>query len=381
MDRMKHITICSLLRPLLVVILLCAAVVAQGAAISDPAAQHLDAALEVSRTTYNLPGVGAAIITDDDDMWEGAAGYADLKSRRPVETDTLFSIGSITKTFIAALTLKCVEQDMLALDDSIGTWLSDLPPNAASNIDPAITIRQLLNHTSGIASYTERMIPWFALALNPERRFTHTEVMRLIGPPKFAPGEGWYYSNSNYYILGMILEQVTGAPITEELHAKIFDPLELRATFLDAAEDVSFAVARGYKYRFGRNLLDPLSVHRTGTYSLAWTAGAMVSRPMEIARFFHELFGGNLLSADSLDAMLTTVPADTDGVEYGLGIMKLAGTPRGTIWMHGGMINGYTATVWRVPSEKVTIAVTANRSGAAVDDIAAALLDAFIDVR
>jgi len=356
---------------------LCVVCTAHAAPLPDPVVQHLASALDAARAQAGLPAVSAALITGDNGTWQGAAGCADIKNRQPVDTETLFSLGSITKTFVAALTLILHEQGALSLDDTVGQWLSDLPPNAARNINPSITIRRLMNHTSGIANYTERMLPWLALAVNAERHWSHSEVMRLIGPPAFAPGEGWRYSNSNYYILGMILEAAANAAAADALHAAVLDPLELRSTFLDAAEAVPYPIAHGYQYVFGRDVLDPLSVHRTGTYSLAWTAGALVSRPLDTARFLHELFAGNVLSPDALDEMLDTVPTDTASVEYGLGIMKIETTQYGTIWMHGGLINGYSATMWRVPAEGLSLAVTANRSSADVDSIAAALLDAF----
>lgn len=349
--------------------------------LCDTTADELSSVLETARCEYHIPGLAAALITADNQTWEGNTGYADLQQQAYVDTETLFSVGSITKTFIAALTLKFVEYGRLTLDDTVGMWLPELPYPANRNVNPAITIRQLLNHTSGITNYTDRLLTWLVLAVDAEHQWTHDEVVRLIGRPKFNAGEGWSYSNSNYYLLGMILEKASGKEISRLLHDEVLNPLGLATTFLDAAEDVPFPVAKGYQYVVGRNVLDPLSVHRTGTYSYAWTAGALVSRPYDITRFLHELFAGNVISLTSLNTMLDTVPTGVDDIEYGLGIMKIESRPYGTVWMHGGMIDGYSATVWHIPSKNLTISVTANQNAFNVDTIAAKLVDAFLSAQ
>ncbi|MCX8043212.1 MAG: beta-lactamase family protein [Desulfobacterota bacterium] len=358
------------------IIALFSSVPIQAAPLWDSTPDQRTSILEAARSEFHIPGLAAAIITADNKTWEGVSGYADLKQQDPVDAATLFSIGSITKTFVATLTLKLIEYGLLTLDDTVGTWLPDLPYPANHTVNPSITIRQLLNHTSGIASYTERLIPWLVLAVDAEHQWTHDEVVRLMGPPKFNPGESWSYSNSNYYLLGMILEKASGKAIVQLLHEELFNLLGLETTFLDAAEPVPFPIAKGYQYVFGRTLLDPLSVHRTGTYSYAWTAGALVSRPADVARFLHELFAGHVIASNSLDTMLDTVPTKMEQTEYGLGIMKYESSSYGTIWMHGGMINGYTAAVWHVPAAQSTIAVTANLSGCNVDAVIERLLDA-----
>ena len=366
----------SLLFATAILFIFCAT--AQAHYLGNTTAEELLSILEAARHAHHIPGIAAAIITEDNQTWEGSVGYADLDQQTQVVPETLFSVGSITKTFIAALTMKCIEYGLLTLDDTVDMWLPDLPNPARYTVHPSITIRQLLNHTSGIFNYTDRLLPWLVLAINAEHHWTHDEVLRLIGRPYFNPGEGWHYSNSNYYLLGMILEKASEQQITTLLHDELLDPLGLTATFLDAAEEVPFSIAKGYQYRGGKAVLDPLSVHRTGTYSYAWTAGALVSRPTDIARFLHGLFSNRVVSPSSLTAMRDTVQTGADTIEYGLGIMKIASPLYGTIWMHGGMINGYTATFWYIAQAHITIAVTANLSSANVDAVAAELLNAVI---
>lgn len=323
-------------------------------------ADDLQQAIESVRTEQNIPAVSVLIIASDRFTWEGVCGFTDIENAVPATHDSLFSIGSLTKTFMAVLALKLAEEGALHLDDPIEKWLPDLPVFAARRINPSTTVRQLMNHTSGIASYTDCLLTWLFMAVLPDHRWRQNQVVRLIGFPRFQPGESWGYSNSNYYLLGMILENASGTSVSKALERNLFAPLQLNRTFLDGEETVPFCLAKGYS-RWGNELiLDPLSVKRTGTYSLAWTAGALVSSAGDVTRFSRSVFTGDFLSPNSLSEMLDWVPTGTGDNGYGLGIARVNHPEHGLMWVHDGAINGFGARLVYLPEPDMSIAVLIN---------------------
>lgn len=287
------------------------------------------------------------------------AGVGDLNTREPVPVDGEVRIGSNTKTFTAVVVLQLVQEGKLELDAPVERYLPNLV--RGDGIDGrAITLRQLLNHTSGLPNYTnflaEGLLPyqhWYAeprtlLDLGLEQRALH------------APGAGFNYSNTNYLVLGLIVEKVTHRPIGEQITQRVIKPLNLRRTYFPGIGEERLRGPHPHGYHHDDTAL-PLVDVSVQDPSFGWAAGQMVSTPSEINRFFVALLKGRLLPADLLREMRTTVPAEElgKGVRYGLGLTSTPLSCGGLGWGHGGTITGYWTTNAATDAGRAaTVAVT-----------------------
>jgi D-alanyl-D-alanine carboxypeptidase len=259
-----------------------------------------------------------------------ADGYADRATRRPMRARDRFRIGSVTKTFTATVILQLAGERRLSLDDTVERWLPGLVPGGER-----ITVRQLLNHTSGLFNYTDDGQVLESMLSDRLRVWSPRELVAIATahPPTFAPGTRWAYSNTGYIVLGLIAEAADGRPLATQLETRIFAPLKLRHTSFDSEPQIAGRHAHGY---FGLPRPRDVSVlNPTG----AWAAGAIVSTAADVGRFHRALLRGRLLEAEPLRAMTTTVPI-APGASFGLGIARTR-TGCGTAWMHGGDIPGY----------------------------------------
>ncbi|MGW3040151.1 serine hydrolase domain-containing protein [Kitasatospora sp. NPDC001159] len=278
--------------------------------------------------------------------WRGAAGSADLDTGRPARADGRFRIASVTKTFVSTVTLQLVGEGRIKLDDPIGHYLPGTVPNGDH-----ITVRQLLNHTSGLHNYLDDP----HVRSNTEagnREFLATgrwieytpEQLLAIGtamPPYFAPGQGWHYSNTNYVVVGMLIEQVTGRSWREEVADRITRPLGLRHTSMPGS---STAIPGPHAHGYFKFPEGPGDVTRLSP-TIADAAGAGISTVDDLNRFHEALFGGRLLAPAQLTEMTTTVPVPGgNGGEYGLGVTR-DNLSCGQVWGHPGDIPGYSTAV------------------------------------
>ncbi|GAB6549077.1 serine hydrolase domain-containing protein [Bacillus mobilis] len=290
------------------------------------------------------------------------AGVADLSTKKPVKSDYRFRIGSVTKTFTATTVLQLVGENRVQLDDPIEKWLPGLIQGNGYDGNQ-ITIRQLLNHTSGIAEYLKSKE---ADIMNSKKTYTAEEIVKigLSLPPDFSPGKGWLYSNTGYVILGMLIEKITGNSYAEEIEKRIIEPLDLSNTFLPG----NSPVIPGKNHASGYMKIDETSELKDMTYynpSLANAAGDMISNADDLNKFFSSLLGGKLLKERELKEMLTTVPTEGEGVgdAYGLGIYETK-LPNGvSVWGHGGAIPGFMTFAGGVIGGKHTFAVNVNSLG------------------
>jgi D-alanyl-D-alanine carboxypeptidase len=296
---------------------------------------HLEAVIRAG-----IPGV-VALAAGPDSSWQRAAGVADLSTGAPMSLEHRFRISSTTKLFVAAVVLQLVDEGALALDGQV------------SLIDGGMTVRQLLNHTSGLphaVELNELFEPYRAY----RSEWTPRDVLVLIeGRPRlFAPGEGWSYSGSNYVVLGLIVEETTGATLRDELSRRIIEPLGLADTDLPAPFPTPAGLARGYLPADNPLLpdpgLDPVDV--TDIEPFGWGGSGMVSTARDLARFLQALLGGELLPPAMMVEMLSTVTVASDWEEsdgYGLGIEDAtsigdAASSCGAAWGHFGFSTGYT---------------------------------------
>ncbi|MGG2015277.1 serine hydrolase domain-containing protein [Bacillus sp. S10(2024)] len=309
-----------------------------------------------------IPGI-LAKTSEDGKTWGYAAGVANLSTKQPMKTDFRFRIGSVTKTFIATVVLQLAGENRLNLDDSIEKWLPGVIQGNGYDGNQ-VTIRQILNHTSGIAEYLKS--PSVDL-MNTKKSYTAEEIVKigLSLPPDFAPGKAWSYSNTGYVILGILIEKVTGNSYAEEIENRIIEPLELSNTFLPGNSSVIPGTkhARGYVQPDGASELKDVTYYNP---SIASSAGDMISTADDLNKFFSYLLSGKLLKEQQLKQMLTTVPTGSAEISgYGLGIYETK-LPNGvSIWGHTGSIPGFITLVGGTLGGKHTLAVNLNSMGKA----------------
>jgi D-alanyl-D-alanine carboxypeptidase len=306
---------------------LCATALA--AAPAAPArADTLDRALN-RLTKAGAPGA-VALVRRGTHTRRVARGYADLATRRPMRAGDRFRIGSVTKTFTATVVLQLAGEGRLGLDDTVERWLPGLVPGGER-----ITVRELLNHTSGLFNYTEDERVLEGMLSDRLRAWSPRELVAIAAahPPAFAPGTRWAYSNTGYIVLGLIAEAADGRPLATQLQTRIFTPLTLRHTSFDSEPQIAGRYTHGY---FGFPRPHDVSVlNPTG----AWAAGAIVSTAADVGRFYRALLRGRLVRPEEMRAMTTVVPI-IPGAGFGLGIARTR-TACGTAWIHNGDIPGY----------------------------------------
>jgi D-alanyl-D-alanine carboxypeptidase len=351
------------MRRLLVVVLV-AAVATAPAVAAPPALKPL------AQQIVSAGAPGAVVyVREPGGVRAKAAGQADRKKKTALTPAMSFRVGSITKSFVAVVVLQLAAEGKLTLDDTVERWLPGVLPNGT-----AITLRHLLNHTSGVPNYTENDMFLAALLVNRKRVWTPLELLGYAARPAvFAPGADWEYSNTNYVLLGLIVEAATGRSLGDELRERIFEPLSLSHTTFPVGLAMPAPYAHGYLSPSDQLLrgtgkwLDVTAWHP----SWAWAAGALVSTADDLARFYSIVLGGRLLAFPQLSEMRRTVDTG-NGDAYGLGIIKQRWSC-GEVWGHTGGVPGYTSLAFASPdgSRAVVVlvneSVSARREGLAID--------------
>ncbi|MFE6056834.1 serine hydrolase domain-containing protein [Kitasatospora sp. NPDC056446] len=289
----------------------------------------------------------AAVREDGRLVWRDATGVADLATRAPADPEGRFRIGSSTKTFVATTLLQLVGEHRLDLDDHLESLLPGIVPNSTG-----ITVRQLLNHTSGVADYTkDPAFDFYQPGWLTTGRFTSYSLRDLVGiadryPPTFAPGQDWKYSNTNYILVAMIIEKLTGHSWSDEVTRRIIRPLHLTGTSLPG--DLPF-IPGPHAHGYLKTATGPVDVTLLNP-SMAGPSGGAVSTTADLTAFLRALFGGRLLRPAELAAMQQTT-THGEGRTYGLGIQRMD-TPCGPVWGHAGGIPGYLNTMLSSPDGK-----------------------------
>ncbi|MCC6162072.1 MAG: serine hydrolase [Acidobacteria bacterium] len=311
-------------------------------------ASQLDAVM-TSVFVADQPGAAAIVVRDGEVVYRKAIGMASMELGVPLQPDTVFRLGSITKQFTAAAVMLLVEDGRVALTDPIEKYLPGYPTQGH-----VITVEHLLTHTSGIQSYTA--IPgWF-----PTRIRADLPLQELIDgfkkePMQFAPGERYAYNNSAYVILGAVIEKASGETYERFLTRRIFEPLGMTSTFFGSNEPIIKRRAQGYSQENGvvRNapFLSMTQPH---------AAGSLVSTVDDLAKWDGALLKGILLKPASLQRMATPYTlkdGSSTGYGYGLQVRQLRGHQSVE---HGGGINGFSTFALSLPTERVYVAVLTN---------------------
>ncbi|MFD6276287.1 serine hydrolase domain-containing protein [Streptomyces sp. NPDC060209] len=333
------------------------------------------AALETAVENVHRAGIPGlfAEVRDGDQVWSGAAGVADAATGRPVTAHMRHRVGSITKTFTAAAVLQQVESGRIGLDAPVGRYLPKLVPGERGD---AITVRMLLNHTSGLAEYLPYAYPSLkafpALAdTGPQslddfrlRRFDPTELIGMgvtapaVGAPGDAPG---LYSNTNYLLLVQLLEQATGTTAEQYITRNVIERAGLGNTGFPAGPYVDGPHSRLYEAWFG--MIDPPRDY--SVYDMSWVgpSASLISTVSDLNRFYGMLLAGEIVSRSSLAQMQRTVPVvSQEGrtIDYGLGLHPMEGPGQGVFWGHGGTVWGGGALAMTRADGKRRMAVAVN---------------------
>ncbi|GGG91346.1 serine hydrolase [Glycocaulis albus] len=318
------------------------------------------------------PGLSIGIARGGETLLVRGYGLANLEHQVEVTGDTVFRIGSVTKQFTAAAILLLAEEGRLSLDDTLDQYFPDFPRS------DEVTIRQLLQHTSGIRNYTslEGFMGTTAPLDHDEPRMV-AYIANADPLYDFDPGTGWSYSNSGYMLLDYIAERVAGEPLADFLRTRIFDPLGMNHTRMDNAAEIVPGRAQGYDSAPD----SPAGFTNTTHLSLtvAAGAGAIRSTPDDLLVWMDALLDGRVVSQESLEQMLAPARLNDGrlareyledphpalaGMDYGFGIM--VGERHGHRFIgHGGSINGFNASLMHYPDEEVTIVLLVNTIGPA----------------
>lgn len=297
---------------------------------------------------------------DGASVWRGASGIAELGTSRPVPVGGRFRIGSVTKTFVATVVLGLAGRGRLRLDDTVEHWL----PGTITNGD-RITLRHLLQHTSGVFDFVARFGELFPtpedLLRQRYRTWSPSELVALAAemPPVFEPGTSWSYSNTNYFLLAMVVERATGRPYGTEVQRHILRPLGLRDT--EVPGDNPFLRgphSHGYLPLRQDGQIVPADV-TTFNPTIAWAAGEIISTPAEVNHFFRALLTGRLLSPALLEQMLSP----SAGPGYALGIGRFPLPCGDTLWGHTGSFFGYQTFALTSADGRRQLTVSANPWG------------------
>jgi len=322
------------------------------AAIPMPAAETLADVMMRKAISDEVPGAAVLIARDSKILYRKGFGLADVGNCVPVTPETKFRIGSVTKQFTAAAILKLQEAGLLNVQDPIAKYLPEYPRG------DEVTIHHLLTHTSGIHSFTEK--PNFMETVTVER--TSEEMVDWFKADSFDfnPGEQWHYNNSGYFLLGYIIENISGKSYGEYLKEALFDPLGMHDTGVHNSHDILENEAYGYSYIDGtfQKALD-------WDMSQAGGAGALYSTVLDLYRWNEAVFGGEVLTEESLQAAFTpvtlndgTVPRDL-GAGYGYGwiISEFRGQQEIN---HSGGLQGFVSYLTRLPGINATVTVLHN---------------------
>ncbi len=313
-----------------------------------------------------VPGV-ALQATQGPSVWKATAGVGNLKTKQPRSAHDNFRAGSITKTFIATVLLQLEFEGRVSLDDTVDKWLPGVVQGNGHD-GREITLRQLLNHTSGIYNYTgdehfqsEIFLPE-NFYKNKYRTWTPQEIIGIAmgHKPEFAPGTGWSYSNTNYTLAGMVIKKVTGNSYGDEVRSRVIEPLGLHGTYMPGTSaKVPQPSSRAYS-KFTETTTGKIYDVTEFNPSAANAAGEIISNPGDLNRFYSALMRGKVVPAEQLAEMKTTVATSVPNGRYGLGLIENELSCGVKVWGHSGGIHGSSSVAVTTADGKHSLAFNFN---------------------
>lgn len=333
----------------------------QARAGDPPFVAKLSPLLDAKMKELRVPGAIIYINYPGQGSWTSITGTSNLATKAPLDVNSHMRIGSITKTFVATVVLQLVEEGRLGLNDPVSTYIPEVPNG--SNI----TLREVLNMTSGLFNYSEDQDFDTMLLAHPETVWNPWELLGIAfkHQPYFAPGKGLHYSNTNYILLGLLVEQITHMPVEKVLQQRIFGPLSMNNTSMPPLSSAAIPNPHSQGYLFETsNAPAPLDV-TSWNPSWGWTAGSAISTLHDMKIWAKALATGTLLRAAIQKERLTwvTIIGGTWAghvAGYGLGIADFGG-----VIGHNGSIPGYQSFAGYYPQKDITLVVLANLSQAA----------------
>lgn len=328
--------------------------------------RRLQEKFDALHSAGQFPGATAGIVLADGETIGLATGLADREAKRKMSPDDIMLQGSVGKTYAAAIALQLVAEGKLYLDDKIEKYLGRDPwftrlPNAR-----AITVRMLMNHTSGLVRYEFKEQFTKDLTANPDKVWKPEELLAYLLDTEapFAPGAGWDYSDTNYIVLGMIIERTTGRRYYDLVSERLLKPHKLNHTVPSDSRTIP-GLIQGYagaNNPFGGT--DGMIVN--GRFAInpqfEWTGGGMASTTEDLARWAKIMYEGRAFPTKMLDEMLAGVPAKLGpNAKYGLGVI-LRPTPFGPSYGHSGFFPGYMTEMFYFPDHRIAVAVQVNTS-------------------
>ncbi|MGW3725193.1 serine hydrolase domain-containing protein [Streptomyces sp. NPDC000851] len=307
---------------------------------SAPPAPDTAAVRSVQKTAVAQGAPGALTRIDDGfRSYHIVTGEANTATHTKMDTGRRFRVGSVSKTFTTVVLMQLAAEGRVDLDAPANNYLPKSLP------DDRITVRHLLSHRSGLYDYTNDMfyytVPGFESVRN--KVFSYQELIDLstARPLNNAPGAAYSYSNTNFVVLGQLIENITGTPMATHYQQRIFGPLRLRNTsYVHPQTTIAGSYARGYLRQDDTTL--PLVDSTEQTVSWGQSAGAVISNAADLNRFFSSLVSGKLLPAEQLEQMMTMVPVNADGSQsYGLGLRARKLSCGTTVYGHTGTVQGY----------------------------------------
>lgn len=340
------------------------------AQVSPALTTRLQNTLDSVCNKYQIKGTSAAVLIPGVGVWKGTYGVSHQNT--PLTPNMLLGMGSNTKTHIAAVLLLMQEQQLLSLNDSIGKWITGYP-----NIKGSITIRQCLNHTSGLFDYMQAETINDSIFDYPEKVWTREEILRLAAAPNFQPGAGWSYSNTNYIIAGIIIEKVLNKSPFQAIKDFILTPHQLNHTYNYGQQGAEILANPWSMSMTGTSLTDMTTTPYLNTlFSLANTAGSLVTTAEDNVWFWYKLCSKQILNQASWKE-LTTVKSIGANVGYGLGIFRNSRALNGrTYYAHGGTFFGYINENIYDTTSGVTIAALTNQDSMSNDGVTATIINA-----
>jgi D-alanyl-D-alanine carboxypeptidase len=339
----------------------------------------------VAGIAMGVPGISAAIGIGDEIVWTGTAGFSDLLRQLPVTSNDRFGVGSITKTFVARVILQLVDEGLVDLDATAADYLDQPIIDRIPNTGTA-TLRHLLNHQSGVPTW-EFQEDWIPKGRGDEMELGHvwgkTETLEYATQDLLsatnAPGERYEYSNTNYTLLGLVIEAVTGNDAAAEIRRRILEPLGLRQTFLESFEEVPGGYVHHYHYATpafqedagvhrGFPRVAPYLVESTaGNLSPEWTAGGIVSSASDLVRWARAIRDGELIGPAMQEEVFTYYPP-AEGAnprsQYMQGISRREGFYGDyAAFGHSGGTLGFTAYMYWLEDTDIIVVMLANVGG------------------